>query len=204
MKVKLFNSDGRELQEFKPIEDGKAGLYCCGPTVYNYAHIGNMRPYTFEDVLRRTLEYAGYDVTHVMNVTDVGHLTDDGDEGEDKMIKSAREQGMTVWEIAEFFTKAFFRDTERLNINVPHQVCMATKHIQDMIDMVKKLEEKGYTYTSGEMSISIPQNSLNMERWPDWISKTFSTAPEPPWMKIKKMPRTLSYGSQTANLKIRL
>ena len=149
MKVKLFNSDGRELQNFKPIENGRVGLYCCGPTVYNYAHIGNMRPYTFEDVLRRTLEYAGYAVTHVMNVTDVGHLTDDGDEGEDKMIKSSREKGMTVWDIADFFTKAFFHDTERLNIQIPHHVCKATEHIDDMINLVKTLEEKGYTYTAG-------------------------------------------------------
>jgi len=149
VKVKFLNSDGRELQEFKPIENGKVGLYCCGPTVYNYAHIGNMRPYTFEDVLRRTLEYAGYEVNHVMNVTDVGHLTDDGDEGEDKMIKSAREQGMSVWDIAEFFTKAFFHDTERLNINIPHHVCKATEHIDEMISMVKTLEDKGFTYTSG-------------------------------------------------------
>ncbi len=149
MKVNFFNSDGRELQEFKPIENGKVGMYCCGPTVYNYAHIGNMRPYTFEDVLRRTLEYAGYKVTHVMNVTDVGHLTDDGDEGEDKMIKASREKGMSVWDIAEFFTKAFFRDTERLNIQIPHQVCKATEHIDEMIHLVKTLEEKGYTYLSG-------------------------------------------------------
>ncbi len=137
------------MQEFKPITEGKVGIYCCGPTVYNYAHIGNMRPYTFEDVLRRTLEYAGYDVTHVMNVTDVGHLTDDGDEGEDKMIKASREKGMSVWDIAEFFTEAFFRDTDRLNIRIPHQVCKATEHIQEMIDLVRTLEEKGYTYTAG-------------------------------------------------------
>ena len=127
----------------------------------------------------RTLEYAGYKVTHVMNVTDVGHLTDDGDEGEDKMIKSAREQGMTVWEIAEFFTKAFFRDTERLNIHVPHQVCLATKHIQEMIDMVKTLEEKGYTYTSGGNvyfdTSKFPEYGKN---GPDWISRNFSMAPE--------------------------
>jgi cysteinyl-tRNA synthetase len=149
VELKLINSDGRQLEEFKPLEKGQVGLYCCGPTVYNYAHIGNMRAYTYEDILRRTLEYAGYNVKHVMNVTDVGHLTGDGDDGEDKMIKSAREQGMTVWDIARHFTDAFFNDSELLNIKRPHQVCKATEHIQDMIDMIKVLEEKGYTYISG-------------------------------------------------------
>ncbi|MDC7233135.1 MAG: cysteine--tRNA ligase [Spirochaetales bacterium] len=149
MKVKLVNSDGRQLEDFVPLKEGEVGLYCCGPTVYNYAHIGNMRAYTYEDILKRTLEYAGYKVNHVMNVTDVGHLTGDGDDGEDKMIKSAREQGMTVWDIAEHFTDAFFKDSERLNIVRPGKVCKATDHIQDMIDMVKTLEDKGYTYVAG-------------------------------------------------------
>ncbi len=149
MELKLMNSFGRQLEDFKPLVKGEVGLYCCGPTVYNYAHIGNMRAYTYEDVLRRTLEYAGYKVNHVMNVTDVGHLTGDGDDGEDKMIKSAREQGMTVWDIARHFTDAFFRDSERLNILRPGQVCRATEHIQDMIDMVKTLEDKGFTYVAG-------------------------------------------------------
>ncbi|MDA3956849.1 cysteine--tRNA ligase [Oceanispirochaeta sp.] len=148
MKVKLMNSDGRLLQDFLPLVEGQVGMYCCGPTVYNYAHIGNMRAYTFEDILRRTLEYAGYKVNHVMNVTDVGHLTGDGDDGEDKMIKSAREQGMTVWDIAQHFTDAFFKDSERLNIKRPLQVCKATDHIQDMIDMIKTLEDKGFTYVA--------------------------------------------------------
>ena len=149
MKVKLLNSDGRQLEDFIPLKEGEVSLYCCGPTVYNYAHIGNMRAYTYEDILKRTMEYAGYKVKHVMNVTDVGHLTGDGDDGEDKMIKSAREQGMTVWDIAKHFTDAFFKDSERLNIIRPDQVCMATEHIQDMIDMIKTLEDKGYTYVSG-------------------------------------------------------
>ncbi|PIE04521.1 MAG: cysteine--tRNA ligase [Spirochaetales bacterium] len=145
----LYNSDGRELQKFKPLESGRAGLYCCGPTVYNYAHIGNLRAYTQWDVLRRILERFGYTVKHVMNITDVGHLTDDGDEGEDKMLKGAREKGMSVWEIAEFFTRAFFEDIERLNIQRPHISCRATEHIEDMIELVRKLEAKGFTYVSG-------------------------------------------------------
>ena len=147
--LRLFNSDGRELQDFTPLESGKVGLYCCGPTVYNYAHIGNLRAYTHWDILRRTLERFDYDVKHVMNITDVGHLTDDGDDGEDKMLKGAREQGMSVWEIAEFFTKAFFNDTDRMNILTPEVNCRATEHIPEMIALVKRLEDRGFTYESG-------------------------------------------------------
>jgi cysteinyl-tRNA synthetase len=132
-----------------PLEEGKVGLYTCGPTVYNFAHIGNLRAYVFEDELRRTLEYLGYEVRHVMNVTDVGHLTDDADEGEDKIIKSAREQGKSVWDIAQFFTDAFFRDTDRLNIRRPSVICRATEHIDQMIDLIKRIEAAGYTYQAG-------------------------------------------------------
>ncbi len=148
-KLRIFNTMGREIQEFVPIEDGKVGMYTCGPTVYNYAHIGNLRTYIFEDILRRTLEYLGYRVTHVMNVTDVGHLTDDADEGEDKVLKSAREKGKTVWEIAEFYTRAFFDDIDRLNIERPTVVCKATEHIGDMIKLIKRIEKNGYTYEAG-------------------------------------------------------
>ena len=149
MKLRIFNTMGREIQEFVPIEEGKVGMYTCGPTVYNYAHIGNLRTYIFEDILRRTLEYLGYKVKHVMNVTDVGHLTDDADEGEDKVLKSAREKGKTVWEIAEFYTKAFFDDIDKLNIERPTVVCKATDHIQDMINLIKRIEKNGYTYEAG-------------------------------------------------------
>ena len=149
MSLKLYNTMGRTIQDFKPINESEVGLYGCGPTVYNYAHIGNLKTYVFEDLLRRTLEYLGYNVRHVMNITDVGHLTDDADDGEDKMEKSAREKGQTVWEIAEFFTKAFFADTEKLNILNPHVSCKATEHIQDMIDLIKTLEDKGFTYEAG-------------------------------------------------------
>jgi cysteinyl-tRNA synthetase len=149
LALKLFNTLGRTLQEFEELKTGSVGLYTCGPTVYNYAHIGNLRTYLFEDILRRTLEYFGYNVEHIMNVTDVGHLTDDADEGEDKMIKSSREKGMTVWEIADFFTDAFFADTDALNIIRPTVTCRATKHIEEMISLVKRLEDMGYTYTAG-------------------------------------------------------
>ena len=149
MALRLFNTLGRTVQDFVPIEEGKVGVYACGPTVYNFAHIGNLRAYVFEDELRRTLEYLGYEVEHVMNVTDVGHLTDDADEGEDKIIKSAREQGKSVWEIAQFFTDAFFHDVDRLNIRRPTVVCRATEHIQQMIDLIKRIEAAGYTYQAG-------------------------------------------------------
>ena len=149
VSVRLFNTLGREAQRFVPLEDKKVGMYTCGPTVYQYAHIGNLRSYVFEDVLRRTLEYFGYEVRHVMNVTDVGHLTDDADEGEDKVIKSAREMGKTVWDIAEHFTEAFFNDIEKLNIERPTVVCKATEHIDDMIEMIERIEANGYTYRAG-------------------------------------------------------
>ena len=134
---------------FIPLEPGKVKLYCCGLTVYNYAHIGNLRAYIFDDVLRRTLEFLGYDVNHVMNVTDVGHLTDDADSGEDKMLKAAGQTGKTPWEIAEFYTKAFFEDIRRLNIEMPTTVCKATDHIQDMINLIQRIEANGYTYQAG-------------------------------------------------------
>ncbi|MFQ3621678.1 MAG: cysteine--tRNA ligase, partial [Spirochaetales bacterium] len=149
MKIELFNTLGRRVMPFIPLEEGKVGMYTCGPTVYNYAHIGNLRTYIFEDVLRRVLEYAGFIVKHVMNITDVGHLTDDGDEGEDKIVKSSRETGRSVWDIAQMYTDAFFRDTDRLNIKRPTISCKATDHIPEMIQLVQKLVERGYTYNAG-------------------------------------------------------
>lgn len=121
-------------------------MYCCGPTVYWYAHIGNFRTYIFEDVLRRVLEFNGFEVKHVMNITDVGHLTSDADAGEDRMEIGARRERKTVWEIAEFYAKAFIEDAERLNILKPTIVCRATDHIADMIELIRKLEKNGYTY----------------------------------------------------------
>ena len=147
--MKLYNTMDRKVEEFVPIEEGKVGMYCCGPTVYNYAHIGNLRTYIFEDILHRTLEEAGYRVKHVMNITDVGHLTGDGDDGEDKLGKRSRETGKSVWDIAAFYTDAFFADEKALNIKRPNVVCKATDHIQEMIALIKRLEEKGHTYTAG-------------------------------------------------------
>lgn len=149
MKVYLYNTMSRMVEEFKPISDKVVGMYCCGPTVYNYAHIGNLRTYIFEDTLKRVLIHAGYKVKHVMNITDVGHLTGDGDDGEDKMEKSARESGKSVWDIAKFYTDAFFKDYDSLNIIRPNVICPATKHIPQMIELIKRLEQGGHTYVSG-------------------------------------------------------
>ncbi len=150
MPLTLYNTMGRTREEFAPLHsDGVVRMYCCGPTVYNYQHIGNMRTFLFEDTLRRSMEYLGYSVRQVMNITDVGHLTDDGDEGEDKIIVGARERGMTVWEIAEMFIAAFEKDLHKLNILRPSVVCRATDHIQDMVALVQRLEERGFTYQAG-------------------------------------------------------
>jgi cysteinyl-tRNA synthetase len=149
MPLSIFNTLGRELKEFKSIKEGEVGFYACGPTVYNYAHIGNLRAYVTHDILARVLRRRGFALTHVMNITDVGHLTGDSDEGDDKMVKSAEERGKSVLEVAEFYTKAFFNDTERLNIVRPDIVCKATEHIGEMIALIKRLEEKGFTYQAG-------------------------------------------------------
>lgn len=149
LPLQLFDSLSREKRDFEPIEEGRVGLYTCGPTVYQYAHIGNLRTYIFEDLLVRTLRYFGYRVRHVMNITDVGHLTDDADQGEDKMLKGAREQHKSVWEIAEFYKEAFFHDLEALNITMPDIRCRATEHIQDMIDLIRRIEAAGFTYKAG-------------------------------------------------------
>ena len=148
--LRLYNTMTRSVDEFTPLSGNKVGLYTCGLTVYNYAHIGNLRTYIFEDLLKRTLIRCGYDVNHVMNITDVGHLTSDADTGEDKMEAGARREGKTAWEIAEFFQGQFVKDMELLNLLPPTTWCKATDHICEQIDQIKKLEEKGYTYTAGD------------------------------------------------------
>ncbi len=144
--MKIYNTLTRKKENFKPIKDKKVGLYTCGPTVYNYAHIGNLRTYIFEDVLRRTLEHNGYEVKQVMNITDVGHLTSDSDTGEDKMEVGAKREGKTAWKIANFYALAFKKDLKRLNIRNPHVWCRATRHIKEQIELIKDLEKNGFTY----------------------------------------------------------
>ncbi|GHU13324.1 cysteine--tRNA ligase [Spirochaetia bacterium] len=149
MALRLFNTLGRKTEDFVPLKPGKAGFYGCGPTVYNYAHIGNLRAYVTHDILTRTLRARGLGLTHVMNITDVGHLSGDNDEGEDKMVKSAAERGKSVLEIAEFYTNAFFNDLDRMNIHRPDIVCKATEHIPDMIELIRRIEANGFTYSAG-------------------------------------------------------
>ncbi len=148
--MKLYNTLSRTKENFKPLQGHEVSLYTCGPTVYNYAHIGNLRTYIFEDLLKRTLLFNDYKVKHVMNITDVGHLTDDADDGEDKMEAGAKREQKTVWEIAEYYTKAFKNDMDALNILHPDIWCKATDHIEEQIDIVKKLEANGFTYKTSD------------------------------------------------------
>lgn len=148
MKFYVYNTLTRKKEEFIPIKEKEVLMYACGPTVYNYAHIGNLRTYIFEDILKKSLEYNGYRVKHAMNITDVGHLQSDCDSGEDKMMLGAKRENKSVWEIARFYEDSFFEDCKKLNIKVPTIVSRATEHIEDMIDLIRTLESKGYTYVS--------------------------------------------------------
>lgn len=147
--MQLYNSLTHSKEEFVPNEAGKVGMYTCGPTVYHYAHIGNLRTYMMEDILDRYLRYIGYDVTRVMNITDVGHLSSDADTGEDKMLKGARREHKSVMEIAKFYTDRFFDDCRKLNIRRPEVVQPATGCIDDFIKVISSLIEKGYAYLAG-------------------------------------------------------
>ena len=144
--LKLYNTLSRKKEVFKPLKDKRVGIYTCGPTVYWFAHLGNLRTYLFEDILKRILEFNGYKIKHVMNITDVGHLTSDADTGEDKLEKGARRERKTVWEIAEFYTKAFKKDLKFLNIKEPDIWIKATDTIKEQLDLIKVLEKKGFTY----------------------------------------------------------
>ena len=146
MILKLYNTLSRKKQVFKPLKKGKVGIYTCGPTVYDYDHIGHAWTYVQADVLRRVLEYNDYKVKVVMNITDVGHLTSDSDTGEDKMEKSAKQKKKTVWQIAEFFTKIYLKNRKKLNLIKPDVICKATDYIKEMIELVKTLIKKGFAY----------------------------------------------------------
>lgn len=146
MKIYFYNTLTRKKEEFKPIDDKQVRMYSCGPTVYYFAHIGNLRAYLFMDTLRRTLKYNGYSLKHVMNITDVGHLVSDADEGEDKMMKAAQRENKDPFEIANFYMNAFFADIDKLNIDKPEIIARATEHIKDMEQYVQKIIDNGYTY----------------------------------------------------------
>lgn len=148
--MRIYNTLTRQKEEFTPLDPQNVMMYSCGPTVYNYAHIGNLRTYIFMDILRRTLKYNGYKLQNVMNITDVGHHVSDGDDGEDKMIKGAREQQKTPWEIAEYYTDVFMKDITALNIEKPEIIPKATDHIPEMISFVKGLLDKGYAYETSD------------------------------------------------------
>lgn len=148
--MRFYNTMSRKKEEFKSLEPGTVRIYSCGPTVYSYAHIGNMRTYIFMDELRRVLRWNGYKLLHVMNITDVGHLTSDADEGEDKLEKAAKTQQKSPWDIAKYYTEIFLRDIDRLHIDRPELIPRATDHIQEMIDFVEKLCERGYGYETSD------------------------------------------------------
>lgn len=148
--LKVYNTLSRKKEDFKELNKGEITMYSCGPTVYNYAHIGNLRTYVFMDLLRRVLQYDGYKLKGVMNITDVGHLTSDGDEGEDKMDKRAKETGKTPKEIADFYTNIFMTDLAKLNIGLPEIIAKATEHIDDMIKYVQRLVEAGFAYETSD------------------------------------------------------
>ena len=150
MKLRLFDTYTRKVRDFAPLQNNQVGLYACGPTVYDYAHIGNLRTYIFEDLLRRVLEYNGYRVHHVVNITDVGHLVSDADTGEDKMEIGSQRTGKTAWELAEMYTQAFQDDLKRLNILAPTLWCRATDHIAEQIEDIRVLEQKGFTYRTSD------------------------------------------------------
>jgi len=148
--LKLYNTLIRKKEIFKPLHNKKVGLYTCGPTVYSYAHIGNFRTYLFEDILKRALLFNGYQVKHVMNITDVGHLTSDADTGEDKIEKEAKKEKKSAWEIADFYTRAFFKDIQKLNILKPNIIAKATDYINEDIQLIQELEKQGFTYKTSD------------------------------------------------------
>ena len=163
MDIYLYNTLTRNKDKFIPLNEKEVRMYSCGPTVYKDATIGNMRTNIFQDILRRVLRYNGYKIKHAMNITDVGHLVSDGDEGEDKMLKSAREEHKTPLEIAEYYTKLFFEDLAMLKIETPEIVCKATDHIKEMLEFVKELVEKDFAY---ETSTAIYFDISKLDKYP--------------------------------------
>ncbi len=163
MRLKLYNTLTKQKEEFKPLKGNEVRIYTCGPTVYSFAHIGNFRAYVFMDTLRRVLKENGYTLKHVMNITDVGHLESDADEGEDKMEKAARKENKNPYEIAAYYTDIFFRDMGRLHIERPEIIAKATDHISDMLEFVKTLIKNGYAY---ETSKAIYFDISKLDKYP--------------------------------------
>ena len=147
--MRLYNTLNKKIEEFVPINKDEVTMYTCGPTVYHYAHIGNLRTYINEDILEKALKYIGYNVKRVMNITDVGHLSSDADTGDDKMLKGAKRENKSVLEIAQFYTEEFKHDCEKLNISWPTTVVPATSMIDEYIEFIKKLENDGYPTPQG-------------------------------------------------------
>ena len=174
MSLILYDTYTRSLREFEPLSPGAVGLYACGPTVYDFPHIGNMRTYVFGDLLRRALVFNGYSVRQVMNITDVGHLVSDADTGEDKMEAGSRRAGKTAWEIAEYYTEVFKEDMRRLNILEPDTWCRATDHIAEQIQEIQCIEQKGFTYPDFRRGLlryleATPDTDiLRCWTWRDW------------------------------------
>src|SRR3989344_833704 len=148
--MKLYNTLTRKKENFKPIKKNQVRIYSCGPTVYSYQHIGNIRTYVFSDILKRVLQYNNFKVKHLINVTDVGHLTSDSDEGEDKIEKAAMKEGKSAKDIADFYFNIFRDDLKKLNIILPDKFPRATEHIKEQIEIIKILEKKGYTYETSD------------------------------------------------------
>ena len=146
MDIRLFNTMSRSVELFKPISEGNVSIYTCGPTVYHFAHIGNLRTYVSQDIMKRVFIANGYKVKHIMNITDVGHLTSDADTGEDKMEKGSKREGKSVWDIAKYYTDVFMSDIKKLNIILATKYTLATKYMDEQIELIKKLEKLGYTY----------------------------------------------------------
>ena len=163
MTVKLYNTLTKKKEDFVPLNGNEVKIYSCGPTVYSYAHIGNFRAYIFVDNLRRILEYNGYKLKHVMNITDVGHLESDGDDGEDKMEKAAKKENKSPYEIAKFYTDKFLEDMKKLNIEMPEIIAKATEHIPDMLELAKEIVKNGYGY---ETSTAIYFDVSKLDKYP--------------------------------------
>lgn len=202
--MKIYNTLTRQVEEFIPNEEGKVKFYTCGPTVYHYAHIGNIRNYIGHDILDKTLRYLGYDVTRAMNITDVGHLSSDSDSGEDKMLAAAKREHKRAMEIADFYTKEFFKDFEAVNCKKPEIISPATENIDMYIKMIEKLLDEGYAYQSGgniyfDISKLDDYYVLTNHKIDDMVVGAREGVEEDDAKKIKQ---TLLYGSQLLNLKI--